>query len=107
MLGKRSPRATLSCIASRAGRQRSRPPRRQRVDRPGRLDATASPRVRLPLAPLEWPAFRQLDDQRYAAGLPNLFDADLSIDQIKNILSQPLVEADRREARSARQRRLT
>ncbi len=38
--------------------------------------------------PPEWDTFRQLDDRRYAAGQPNLFDVDLTLDQIKTLLSQ-------------------
>jgi uncharacterized protein with NAD-binding domain and iron-sulfur cluster len=40
--------------------------------------------------PPEWSALRDLDDQRYARGQPNLFDADLSLEQIKQILRQPI-----------------
>jgi hypothetical protein len=40
--------------------------------------------------PDEWAALRAIDEERYKRGQPNLFDADLSIEQIKMILSQPL-----------------
>jgi uncharacterized protein with NAD-binding domain and iron-sulfur cluster len=38
--------------------------------------------------PEEWAALRELDDQRYAAGQPNLFDTNLSVDQINSLLSE-------------------
>jgi uncharacterized protein with NAD-binding domain and iron-sulfur cluster len=40
--------------------------------------------------PPEWEPFRTLDDARYKRRQPNVFDTDLSLEQIKNILSQPL-----------------
>ena len=101
MLGKRSPRATLSFMHLGQG-ARSRPPRGPCFDRPRRLDATASQLVGLPLAPRVG-AFLQMDDQRYAAGLPNLLDADLSIDRIAH--PQPASQPASRSQRSSARRR--
>jgi uncharacterized protein with NAD-binding domain and iron-sulfur cluster len=36
--------------------------------------------------PPEWAAFRQLDEQRYKRGEPNLFDADLTTEQLQVLL---------------------
>jgi uncharacterized protein with NAD-binding domain and iron-sulfur cluster len=42
--------------------------------------------------PPEWEAFRKLDDERYAAGQPNVFDGGLSLAEIRNVLSSPAPE---------------
>jgi uncharacterized protein with NAD-binding domain and iron-sulfur cluster len=58
------------------------------LDRAGSTQPRAQVYPRL--MPGEWQALRQLDDKRYAAGLPNIFDADMAIDQLKTLLAQPL-----------------
>jgi uncharacterized protein with NAD-binding domain and iron-sulfur cluster len=40
-----------------------------------------------PYQPPEWEPLRKLDELRYAQGQPNLFDADMTLDQLKNLLA--------------------
>ncbi|MHB8695427.1 MAG: FAD-dependent oxidoreductase, partial [Solirubrobacteraceae bacterium] len=40
--------------------------------------------------PAEWQAFRDLDDQRFRCGRPNLFDTDLTLAQLSELLGQPV-----------------
>ena len=40
--------------------------------------------------PPEWEALKRIDEALYRAGQPNLFDADLTLDQSKTLLNQPI-----------------
>jgi uncharacterized protein with NAD-binding domain and iron-sulfur cluster len=42
----------------------------------------------LPYQPPEWQTLRQIDEQRYAQGQPNLFDTDLTQQQLTDLLHQ-------------------
>jgi hypothetical protein len=41
-----------------------------------------------PYRPPEWEPFKRLDKQRYKQGQPNLFDADMTLDQLRGLLNE-------------------
>jgi hypothetical protein len=52
--------------------------------------STASPAAAIePYRPPEWEPFKQIDEQPYAAGQPNLFDVSLTEDAFKELLNRP------------------
>jgi uncharacterized protein with NAD-binding domain and iron-sulfur cluster len=59
------------------------------------LDASGSfempARAIEPWRPPEWEPLKRLDEDRYRRGQPNLFDADLTLDQLKARLDRPVV----------------
>jgi hypothetical protein len=45
-------------------------------------------RTILPYRPPEWEPLRKVDEDRYRRGQPNMFDADLSLDEVKQLLGE-------------------
>jgi hypothetical protein len=41
-----------------------------------------------PYRPPEWEPLKQIDQDRYSHGQPNLFDTDMTQDQLNSLLSQ-------------------
>jgi uncharacterized protein with NAD-binding domain and iron-sulfur cluster len=52
--------------------------------------STVSPAAAIePYRPPEWEPLKQIDEQRYAAGQPNIFDVNLTEDALKELLNRP------------------